>query len=182
MEFVKNQITLIIYFLILNVALISSCASTQQTTTKTEVENTNSVVQIEKIEPNWVYINKYIEWESPPKAIEQTFQGSLNSNIVVFYPSGKFAFVGCTLYRDNKTKNMSISVGDDFSVRKGNWKRNENGSLIVTSHLTHSAAENNSEQIENWKIKEQSSQRLAKLLEIDGEIYIPLRSYLKNKL
>lgn len=41
-----------------------------------------------KLNPNWVFINRDIQWEAPPKQIEQTFKGSLNSRIAVFYPSG----------------------------------------------------------------------------------------------
>ena len=171
----KFQFLIILFIALLNNGL-TSCASIQKTNMEITAANTNSEkqIEVEKIEPNWVYINKNIKWESPPKEIEQTFQGSLNSNIVVFYPSGKFAFVGCTLYRDNKTKNISLSNGDDFSVSKGNWKRNDDGSLTIVSHLTHGMTENNPEKAETWKIKEQSSERLAKSLEIDGEIYVPI--------
>ena len=169
-----KYLTTSIWLVIVNMLLISSCASTQREISKVEVSNTNSNVQIEQINPSWVYINKDIKWESPPKEIEQTFQGSLNSNIVVFYPNGKFAFVGCTLYRDNKTRTIAISMGDDFSVRKGIWKKDGAGNIIVNSHLTHSMSENISEQTEIWKVKEQSSERLANSLEINGEIYIPL--------
>ena len=65
-------------------------------------------------------------------------------------------------------------MGDDFSVRKGIWKKDGAGNIIVNSHLTHSMSENISEQTEIWKVKEQSSERLANSLEINGEIYIPL--------
>ena len=164
-----------LFITLLSFSLIS-CATSQKANTEITVVNTNSAKQfeIEKIDTNWVYINKNIKWESPPKEIEQTFQGSLNSNIVVFHPFGKFAFVGCTLYRDNKTKNIALSNGDDFSVSKGNWKRNDNGNITVISHLTHSSLEENSDKIETWKIKEPSSERLANSLELNGEIYIPI--------
>lgn len=170
----KFQFLIVFCITLLNSGL-TSCNSAQKVNTEIAITKTESVKPIEKIETSWVYINKNIKWESPPKEIEQTFQGSLNSNIVVFYPSGKFAFVGCTLYRDNKTKNMSLSNGDDFSVSKGNWKQNGDGTITVVSHLTHSALENSLEKIETWKIKEQSSERLAKSLEIDGEIYVPIQ-------
>ena len=164
----------LIWLGILNILLITSCSSSKQEFTKVKVSNINSVTQIEQLDPNWVYINKNIKWESPPKEIEQTFQGSLNSNIVVFYPNGNFAFVGCTLYRDNKTRNIAISMGDDFSVRKGNWNKDDTENITVNSHLTHGMSENISNQDEIWKINEQSAERLAKSLEMNGEIYIPI--------
>ena len=73
-----KYLTTSIWLVIVNMLLISSCASTQREISKVEVSNTNSNVQIEQINPSWVYINKDIKWESPPKEIEQTFQGSLN--------------------------------------------------------------------------------------------------------
>ncbi len=129
-----------------------------------------------QISPRWVYINRDIDWESPPKQIEQTFQASLNSTIIIFYPSGKFASVGCTLYRDNKSKRMSISAGDDFSVSKGTWKRNDNESITATSHVTHGMTRNSPVQVEKWLIREHYIDRMAGVLELNGYIYIPIQS------
>jgi hypothetical protein len=131
------------------------------------------------IDPSWVYINRDIKWEAPPKYIEQTFKASLNSTIVVFYPTGDFASIGCTLYRDNKTKHMSISAGDDFSVMKGTWRLNDGGTIATTSRLTHAGFRIVSGKIpereERWKIVKQSSDQLAEVLNRLGEIYVPIK-------
>lgn len=170
---------LMLFLCITFISALISCSSAQKANMEIAVTNRNSTkqIEIEKIESNWVYINKNIKWESPPKEIEETFQGSVNSNIVVFYPSGNFAFVGCTLYRENETGNISISMGDDFSVRKGNWKRNDEATISVVSRLTHhSMLKNDSEKTATWKIKVQSTERLAKSIELDGELYIPIQN------
>ncbi len=160
----------------LNLAVLSSCASSaNELEQEIVVPETNAKPQIEPINSSWIYINKEIKWESPPKQIAQTFQGSLNSTIVVFYPSGEFASVGCTLYRNNKTKQMSISAGDDFSVLKGTWKRNDDGSITATSRLTHGVIRNYPEQVQQWTILKQSSDRIANVLELNEQKYVPFQ-------
>jgi len=156
--------------LALGMALTPACASpTRERAQQTTVPPSETGIDL-----RWAFINKDINWESPPKYIEQTFQHSLNSTIVVFYPSGKFASVGCILYRDNKTKRMSISAGDDFSILKGVWKRNEDGSITATSRLTHGMIGNYPQQVQRWLVREQSSERLAGSLELNGQAFVPL--------
>lgn len=131
--------------------------------------------QIEKLELNWAFINRDIKWEAAPKEINPNKEGSLNSKIAVFYPTGKFALVGCTIYRFNKTNPMSISAGDDFSVAKGTWKQNDDGSITTITRLTHSALRDSPQKVENWIIRKKSTDRIANELEFNGEIFIPLQ-------
>jgi hypothetical protein len=129
-----------------------------------------SIIQLD---PRWVYMNEDIEWGSPPKYIEQAFKSG-GASIVVFYPTGKVAIVDCTLYRDNRSKRVSISAGDDFSVSKGNWKLNGDGTITTTSRFTHSMVFNTPERIEHWAIREQAADRIAGRLEMNGQFYIPI--------
>ncbi len=131
--------------------------------------------QIEKLDLSWAFINRNIKWESAPKEINPNKEGSLNSRIAVFYPTGKFALVGCTIYRFNKSNPMSISAGDDFSVAKGTWKQNDNGSITTITQLTHSILRNSPQKVENWIIRKKSTNRIADELEFNGEVFIPLR-------
>ena len=141
------------------------------------VEVTRS--RLPSIDESWAFITRDIDWEAPPKEIEQTFKASMNSVIVIFYPSGDFASVGCTLYRDNKTKQMSISMGDDFSVMKGRWAWDGDGALITTSRLTHSglrvAGRENPVHKERWVIRRGAVGKLASVLERQDENYVEVQ-------
>jgi hypothetical protein len=141
---------------------------------RAERPKTINLVSETRIDPHWVYINRDIEWESPPKQIQQTFQASLNSTIVIFFPSGRYASVGCTLYRDNKSQRMAISAGDDFVVAQGTWKRNDDGIITTDSKVTYGMLRNASSKSERWAIVEPSADQIANVLQVNGRSYVPI--------
>jgi hypothetical protein len=127
-----------------------------------------------QIDRSWVFINRDIKWELAPKVVSRSFEGSVNSTIVVFYPTGKFAMVGCTLYRDKASRKVSISAGDDFSVLKGTWQQSGDGNITVKATSTHTILIERVEQVQNWKIIEPSPTRVANSLDWDGQTFIPI--------
>lgn len=69
---------------------------------------------------------------------------------------------------------MTLSAGDDFSVSKGTWKQNDDGSITTISRLTHSMVRNSSEKVETWMIRKESTDKVANELELNREVFIPL--------
>ena len=137
-----------------------------------------------EIDLRWVYINEDLKWESPPKKIvrelRHDYKYSVNERLMVFYPGGQFASVGCTIYRDNKTRNMQLVPNHGFSVYKGTWKRESDGTIIITSRLASShglavriGAKQAQERVERLRIRKVADDRLASELELNGQVYIP---------
>lgn len=80
-----------------------------------------SAAQIEHIDPRWVFVSHPLKWSAPPPEIENRKEAA-TAGIVVFYPSGQFAEVWCTLYRVGNGR-VSISRGDSHVVRVGTWSK-----------------------------------------------------------
>src|ERR1700720_3594796 len=91
----------------------------------------------EKIDLHWVYVNDNLMWESPPKELRKTYVLAENAVLTVLYPTGGFAQVSCTLFRDRKTGRLSICHGCGFSISTGTWTRNADNSFRIKSRLIY---------------------------------------------
>jgi hypothetical protein len=90
--------------------------------------------QLRPIDSRWVAIRQPAKWQSPPRELhlkEKTGPGQ----IMVLYPSGDFAYVGCYLIR-RADGMMIISRGDGFVVNIGQWKRND-ATVTITSRTVY---------------------------------------------
>jgi hypothetical protein len=130
-----------------------------------------------QIEPSWLYVNKDLRWESPPRKATASYRYSDNAELVVFYPTRQCALVSCTLYQRSRSQHESISMGDDFSVRKGTWSR-VGDEITIKVRLTHGLrrenGRSNPREIEEvWRIRQRSRNRLAHSIERNGRIYVP---------
>ena len=125
-----------------------------------------------EIDLRWVYLNDDIRWAAAPKRLAKQYS-SLNSHIVVFYPTGQFASVGCTLYRDRKTKRITLSMGDDFSVSKGTWTLNSDGTITTEANVTHGMPRQGGYEVHRmrWVIRKKGVERIATVIELGRERY-----------
>ncbi len=91
----------------------------------------------EKIDVHWVFVRNHLAWKSRPKSAERGYVYAEDAHLAIFYPSGKFALVSCVLNRNLKTGRYWISHGDGYSIKKGTWERNRDGSVIVKSRYVY---------------------------------------------
>ncbi len=90
----------------------------------------------EKINVHWVFVRNHLAWKSPPRGAETGYVYD-NADLAIFYPTGEFALVSCTLNRDLKTGRFWVSHGDGYSIKKGTWERNTDGSATVKSRYVY---------------------------------------------
>lgn len=123
-----------------------------------------------ELDARWIYITKEINWELPPKEIVKEmglfYDGS--GSLMILYPSGTLAVVNCNLRKDGETGQISLNGVVSFSVDKGKWWRNSNGTITTVSRFCVSPMgldRSNSPPKEHvWTIVGESPNRLADLL------------------
>lgn len=84
-----------------------------------------------------VFVRNSLVWKSPPKDAETGYVYVDNADLAIFYPSGEFALVSCSLNRNLRTGRFWISQGGGYSIKKGSWKRSDNGSVMVKSRYVY---------------------------------------------
>jgi hypothetical protein len=137
------------------------------------------------IDQHWVYITKNLKWEDAPKELEYPLQYCDNGKLIIFYPSGEFAAVSVSLERRPKSRMMWMLAGNGFSTSKGTWVRNEDGTISTTSRFSggNKLAKRDGTPptiVQRWIIREQSSERIANVIESDGVAYAPLEDNFSN--
>jgi hypothetical protein len=147
-----------------------------------DASNVVTSTQSQEIDLQWVYINQDLKWELPPKSITREsgiYKYSVNERILVFYPNGRFASIGCTIYQVDKAKKMMLIPNEGYAVHKGTWKRNNDGTITITSRLISSnklATDFNGklheERVEQLIIRKVADDRLAEELGLSGKIFI----------
>ncbi|MBC7911366.1 MAG: hypothetical protein H7Y30_12745 [Pyrinomonadaceae bacterium] len=136
-----------------------------------------------RIDLRGVYINQDLRWESPPKDITGEFNLNYRYTgavILVFYPTGQFASINCTLYQADETSKIQIIPNEGFGVFKGTWMRNSDDKIMITSRLTSSnkmiepfLTEQQKEHVEQLIIRKIGGVQLAGELELNGKTFIP---------
>ncbi len=84
-----------------------------------------------------IFISKDIDWKLPPKEIVEEmglfYDGS--GSIMVLDPSGALSVIRCDLRKDAETGQLSLNGVVSFSVDKGTWSRNADGSITTVSRF-----------------------------------------------
>jgi hypothetical protein len=137
------------------------------------------------IERNWVFISRELKWEDGPKELEQPRQSCNNSLLLIFYPSGAFASVGVSLERSPASQVSWMAAGGGYSVAKGTWIRNSDGTVTTTSRFSHGNKLRRSASVataasRTWIVQRPSVKRLADVIESDGEVFVPAGEQLGN--
>ena len=133
----------------------------------------------QKIDIQWVYVSDNLVWESPPKELKKSYDEAAAS-VTVFYPTGAFALVTCTLFRDRKNGRLSICHGCGFSISKGSWTRNADDSVIIKSRVVYrnlpiiGRPVPDPEVEERWRFHGRSKDRVAAVVQPPTGRYIPL--------
>ena len=97
----------------------------------------------QKVGTYWLYVNQVIEAEPPAHKDEEPTKARGDSVFIVFYPTGEFASIGCAISTAGGTQNERILAEDDFTVYRGTWSRNDDGTITTKSRLSHRPAQNN---------------------------------------
>jgi hypothetical protein len=100
----------------------------------------------QKVGTYWIYLNQVIEAEAPPNENEDSTRVRGDSVFIVFYPTGEFASVGCALYIADGAENERILTEDDFTVYRGTWSRNGDGTITTKSRLKLAGQNNYSDE------------------------------------
>jgi hypothetical protein len=132
------------------------------------------------LDPHWIFITKDIDWQLPPKEIteEMGLFSDGHGYVMVLYPSGELALVSCDLRKDGNTGQLSLNGVVSFSVDKGTWSRNNDGTLTTVSRfcVAPMGPDRTSEaSVERrWTMSDQSPNRVAGLLRSKEEAMVPL--------
>lgn len=133
----------------------------------------------QKIDIRWVYVSDKLVWESPPKELKKSYDEAA-AGVTVFYPTGAFALVTCTLFRDRKTRRISICHGCGFSIRTGSWIRNSDNSVTIKSRVVYrnlpiiGRPVPDPEVEERWWLRGRSKNRVAAAVQPPTGKFIPL--------
>jgi hypothetical protein len=134
----------------------------------------------QEIDISWVFVNDKLMWESPPKELKKTYVLAENAELIVFYPTGDIAMVSCTLFRDRKTRRLSICHGCGFSISKGTWTRNADNSVTIKSRVVYrnlpiiGSPVPDPEIEERWRFHGRFKDRVAAVVHPPTGRYIPL--------
>jgi hypothetical protein len=131
------------------------------------------------LDPHWIFITKDVAWQLPPKEITkemgQFYDG--HGSVMVLYPSGELALISCDLRKDGNGQ-LSLNGVVSFSVDKGTWSRNSDGTLTTVSRFCVSPMgpdRTGEASVERrWTIGDQSPNRVAGLFRHKEESMVPL--------
>jgi len=135
------------------------------------------------IDLDWVYVKDSLKWEVPPKGTTQGVKYCDNAFLAVLSPSGDYVGVFPVLYRDEKTRHISISHGDGMVIRKGKWEKEANGSIRVTSSIVYTPVPQvgksypYDEKDEEWIPSGSAKGRVASKLKTAKSTLIPLENF-----
>ena len=97
---------------------------------------------------------------------------------MILYPSGALAVVSCDLRKDGETTQISLNGVVSFSVYKGKWWRNGNGTITTLSRFCVSPmgldGSNDPPKERVWTIVGESPDRIADLLVSNDGSFIPI--------
>lgn len=136
-----------------------------------------------RIDPHWVYVREGLKWETPPKGTTEGVKYCDNAFLAILFPSGEYVGVFPVLYRNNKTKHISISRGDGMVIRRGRWTKENDGSIRVVSSIVYTPLPQAGkhypadEQEEEWKLSGRVAGRIASKLRTPKTILVPLQSF-----
>lgn len=136
-----------------------------------------------QIDLHWVYMKDGLKWEAPPKGTTEGVKYSDNAFLAVFYPSGDYIGVFPVLYRDDKTKHISISRGDGMVIRKGHWTKDGDATVRVTSSIVYTPVPQAGrtypydEKQEEWKLTGTTEGRIASKLTTPRATLVPLENF-----
>lgn len=132
-----------------------------------------------QINLSWVFVNDNLAWESPPKELKKTYVEA-GASLLVFYPTGDFAFVTCYLFRDRRSGRLSICRGCGFSISKGTWTRDPDNIVAVKFRtiyapgLVEGTPKPGPEVERRWIFRGQSKGRVAAVVQSPEGKFIPL--------
>lgn len=135
------------------------------------------------IDLNWVYMNEHLKWKTPPKGTVEGVQYCENAFLAILFPSGEYVGVSPVLYRDDKTKRISISRGDGMVILKGRWTREITGLIRVTSRTVYTPLPQvgkhypADERVEEWKPAGSVEGRVASKLVTPWAALVPLKNF-----
>jgi hypothetical protein len=170
------KLTVVVFTLAACVTL-ASCRFLAQRST--EAQPSVPIIDPE-IKPEWIFITNDIRWQLPPKEIvkEMGLFYDGDGSLMILYPSGELAVVNCDFRKDGETGQTSLNGVVSFSVDKGKWWRNADGTVTTVSRFCVSPMgldRSNDPPIERqWKIAGQSPNRVAGLLVSRNESAVPL--------
>jgi hypothetical protein len=136
-----------------------------------------------RIDLQWIYVSDGLKWETPPKGTTEGVKYCNNAFLAVFFPSGDYAAVFPVLYRDNKTKHISISRGDGMVIRNGRWTKETNGSIRIVSSIVYTPLPQagrhypTDKKEEEWKPSGKAEGRIASKLRSPKVTLVPLQNF-----
>lgn len=136
-----------------------------------------------RIALNWVYIRDDLKWKAPPKGTIGGVKYCDNAFLAVLFPSGELVAVFPVLYRDDKTKDISISRGDGMLIRMGHWTKDINGTIRVESSVVYTPLPQvgktypYDKREEEWKPSGRAEGRIAARLKTPRATLVPLEHF-----
>lgn len=136
-----------------------------------------------RIDRHWLYVRDALKWEAPPKGTTEGVRHCDNAFLAVLFPSGEYVGVFPVLYRDDKTKHISISRGDGAVIRRGHWKKDTDGLIRITSSVVYSPVPRvgrnypYDEKDEEWRLSGHAEGRLALKLITPKVVLVPLENF-----
>jgi hypothetical protein len=135
------------------------------------------------LDDHWVFMSEVLEWESSYKDPELPQFQFAPATVVVFYPSGEFASLSSLVRRDGKNSPISIMSGEGYSISKGRWSRNADGSITTRSRVVYREKLPKSNtpvprpvREEEWLPQGTAVGRLAAKFESGSKVYLPTPS------
>lgn len=133
------------------------------------------------LDPKWVYIGRDVQWETLPN--EYGVPGPClhaDGHIVIFFPSGSYAEIFCSLLRrkDGPARAELVYNADfGFIAYLGNWTRNSDGTISSNATFSsiglynregpHTSAYNR-----RWMVRQPATDQIGSILEADGRLYV----------
>lgn len=124
----------------------------------------------------WMYSHQD-EWTAPPAELQKTYL-ECDSEIVLLYPNGKFAWISTTLFRIIDSGEVSVCLGCGFTVRQGRWSRSGEAVLEEQSTWTHLSfrpigqdSSYRQDFLGTWKVREQDASGVPLAIALGDKIF-----------
>ncbi len=82
-----------------------------------------------------MFVNE-VEWTSPPPELQKSYLEG-DGEIVILFPSGEFAYLSVTLFRDKASGSVAVCGGCGHSLRKGTWRETDANTFLEQSHWVY---------------------------------------------